>query len=263
LVPFKSLCSALTEEHLTGRILGVSKTAAVNTRSLFVSSGNNVDAVRDMSRRCITINLDPRCETPATRQFSGDPLAHVRVNRAKYVSLALTVIRAWICAGKPMTPCKPLASFNQWSDWVRQPLLWLGHPDPATSVFEQLAQDPDRETLGRLLHAWHEAFGTSPAPIREIIKKSGSFDAGDLLELLREIAELRGEVNATRLGKWVTRHQGRIVDGMRFEKAGGTTNVVRWQVKAVKSGTSCKSGTFPEAAQSVNDENIVATEFEL
>nr|MDD4943881.1 hypothetical protein [Rhodoferax sp.] len=71
LIPFKSLCSALTEEHLTGRILGVSKTATVGTRALFLSSGNNVDAVRDMTRRCITINLDPQCETPATRQFTA------------------------------------------------------------------------------------------------------------------------------------------------------------------------------------------------
>ncbi|NCP82675.1 MAG: hypothetical protein GW826_10245, partial [Rhodoferax sp.] len=139
LIPFKSLCSALTEEHLTGRILGVSKTATVGTRALFLSSGNNVDAVRDMTRRCITINLDPQCETPATRQFAADPLSHVRANRARYVTLALTLIRAWIAAGKPMTACKPLASFSQWSDWVRQPLLWLGQPDPASSVFEQLA----------------------------------------------------------------------------------------------------------------------------
>ncbi len=35
LIPFKSMCSDLTEEHLTGRILGVSKMATVGTRSLF------------------------------------------------------------------------------------------------------------------------------------------------------------------------------------------------------------------------------------
>ena len=258
LVAFKSLCSALTEEHLTGRILGFSKTATVGTRVLFLSSGNNVDPVRDMARRCITVNLDPQCETPATRQFSADPLAHVRANRARYVSLALTVIRAWICAGKPMTPCKPLASYTQWSEWVRQPLLWLGLADPATSVFEQLAQDPDRETLGRLLQGWRNAFGTDPAPIRDIIKKSQTqgYDP-DLGELLKEIAELRGEVNHTRLGKWVTRHQSRIVDGLRFEKAGGTTSVVRWQVK-LQSGTSGKAVTLPEVEQSVFEDDFVS-----
>jgi hypothetical protein len=29
----------------------------------------------------------------------------------------------------------------------------MGIADPAQRVFEQLAQDPDHETLGRLLHA--------------------------------------------------------------------------------------------------------------
>ena len=234
LIPFKSLCSALTEAHLTGRILGVSKTATVGTRALFLSSGNNVDAVRDMARRCITIALDPQVETPATRQFRGDPLAAVRTDRERYVSLALTIIRAWIIGGGPKTICKPLASFGQWSDWVRQPLLWLGMADPAQCVFEQLAQDPDRETLGRLMHAWKREFGNSPTMIREAVDKANSgFGIDELREALREVADERGEINRRRLGKWIARHQGRIVDGLRFERASGTTSAERWQVKAV------------------------------
>jgi hypothetical protein len=73
----------------------------------------------------------------------------VRNDRARYVSLALTVIRGWLVSGDAPTTCKPIASYGQWSNWVRQPLLWLGLPDPAKRIFEQLAQDPDRETLGR------------------------------------------------------------------------------------------------------------------
>lgn len=252
LIPYKSLCSALTEEHLTGRILGVSKTATVGTRALFLSSGNNVDAVRDMSRRCITVNLDPQCETPATRQFAADPLSHVRANRARYVSLALTVVRAWITADKPMTACKPLASFSQWSDWVRQPLLWLGLCDPATSVFEQLDQDPDRETLGRLLHAWRKEFADAPTMIRAAVEKSNvSFsDDFELTEVLREVAEERGKINRRRLGRWIARHQGRIVDGMRFERDSGTSSAEKWRVKSV---TSVLEVSLPEVAQSVED----------
>ncbi|MFN0184439.1 MAG: hypothetical protein ACKVQR_11545, partial [Aquabacterium sp.] len=49
LVAHKSLCTALTSEHMSGRILGVSKTATVNTRALFLSSGNNVGPVQDIS----------------------------------------------------------------------------------------------------------------------------------------------------------------------------------------------------------------------
>ena len=244
IVPFKSLCSALTEERLMGRILGVSKTATVGTRVLFLSSGNNVSAVRDMARRCITIALDPKVETPATRKFNGNPLAVVRAHRERYVSLALTIIRAWIAAGRPITKVSPLASYEQWSDWVRQPLLWLGMVDPADCVFEQLQQDPDREVLGRLLHAWHSEFGTKPTMIREVLDKVKNFGKDELWDALREVAEERGEINRRRLGKWIARHNSRIVDGMRFEKASGTTSAERWSVKLVKSVTSGRSLSF-------------------
>ena len=76
LVAHKSLCTALTSEHMSGRILGVSKTATVSTRALFLSSGNNVGPVQDMTRRCITIHLDPavRCRR---RADSPDPISCV------------------------------------------------------------------------------------------------------------------------------------------------------------------------------------------
>ena len=69
LLAHKSLCTTLTSEYLSGRILGVSKTATVSTRTLFLSSGNNVGPIGDMTRRCITIALDPCCEVPAARSF--------------------------------------------------------------------------------------------------------------------------------------------------------------------------------------------------
>ena len=103
-------------------------------------------------------------------------------------------------------------------------------------LFEQLAQDPDRETLGRLLHAWEGEFGDSPKMVREAVDGSVFGVAGtgeELREVLREIAEERGEVNRRRLGRWIARHQGRIVDGLKFEKASGTTSAERWHVKSV------------------------------
>ncbi|MFP5429316.1 MAG: hypothetical protein ACLGJA_27045, partial [Gammaproteobacteria bacterium] len=183
----------------------------VGTRALFLSSGNNVGPVKDMARRCITIALDPQCETPAARRFSADPLAAVRQSRERFVSLALTVIRAWIVSGDAPINCKPLASYSQWGEWVRQPLLWLGLPDPAERVFEQLAQDPDRETLGRLLSAWWSVFGSRPAMIREAVSAAETgFGEGAkaLRESLLEVAEERGEINRRRLGRWIARHQG-------------------------------------------------------
>ncbi len=241
ILPHKSLCTAITSEHISGRILGVSKTATVSTRTLFLSSGNNVSPIKDMSRRCITINLNPEIELPASREYKRPNLiAEVRKEREKYVSAALTIVRAWISFGRPIIKCKSLAGFGAWSDLCRQPLLWLGETDPAASIFETLKQDPDRELLGRLLAAWHAFFGNRPTMVREAIKRSQyeMEEHKELQEVLHDIAAERGEINRYRLGKWIKRHEKQIVDGCRLVKCSGNTSAVQWRVDSVSSVSS-------------------------
>ena len=175
LLAHKSLCTALTSEHITGRILGVSKTATVRTRALFLSSGNNVGPVQDMTRRCITIHLAPQCEVPAAREFQRPELVGRCCVSAAATSLRLTIARAWLVAGRPKTQCRSLAGFGEWSDLCRQPLLWLGQADPTESVFQAMAEDPDRETLGRLLTTWQSVFGKTPAMVRDAVERASPF----------------------------------------------------------------------------------------
>jgi hypothetical protein len=255
LIAHKSLCTALTSEHITGRILGVSKTATVNTRTLFLSSGNNVGPVQDMTRRCITINLDPSCEIPAARSFKRPELVReVLRERGRYVAAALTIVRAWIVAGRPSTPCTSMAGYGDWSDLCRQPLLWLGLPDPTTSVFEAMAEDPDRETLGRLLAAWHAVFGKTPTMVRDAVREaflSHDKDA-ELQEVLHDIADERGEINRRKLGWWIKRRAGRIVDGLRFVRAVGNSSAEKWWVEAVESVSPVSSVSSVSDAPSEN-----------
>lgn len=233
LIPHKSLCTALTSEHISGRILGQSKTAEVGTRVLFLSSGNNVDPVRDMTRRTVTITLDPACEIPAARDFVKQPVSEVRANRERFVSLVLTIERAWICSGKPKTECKTIATYADWSDHCRQPLLWLGMPDPATSIFEAINDDPDRELLGEFLQAWHDRFGNSPTSVKDAIHPLYSSD--DLREIIDDIAKERdGNINRKRLGRWIKRHAGRVVSGLRIvQDTSATHNAAKWKVESV------------------------------
>jgi len=241
LMPHKSLCTALTSEHMSGRILGVSKTATVNTRALFLSSGNNVGPVQDMVRRCITIHLDPGCEVPAARSFARPNLVRdVLHERGRYVSAALTIIRAWVVAGRPKSACKALAGFGDWSDLCRQPLLWLGLEDPTESVFLAMSEDPDRETLGRILAAWQGVFGTKAAMVREAVNSNSEFNEAhvELQEVLRDIADERGQINRRRLGWWIKRHAGRIVNGLRFVRGIGRRSAETWQVEPVTQNLS-------------------------
>jgi len=257
LVAHKSLCTVLTSEHMSGRILGVSKTAIVSTRALFLSSGNNVGPVQDMTRRCITIHLDPGCEVPAARSFKRPDLVRdVLRERGRYVAAALTIVRAWVVAGRPKAACKSLAGYGDWSDLCRQPLLWLGLADATESVFEAMAEDPDRETLGRLLTAWQSAFGKTAAMVRDAVKQAAAFhdEHAELREVLHDIADERGEINRRRLGWWIRRHAGRIVDGRRFVRASGNRSAEAWQVESVSPVSSVSGVPSAKSVGSTADD---------
>jgi hypothetical protein len=260
LLAHKSLCTALTSEFISGRILGVSKTASVNTRTLFLSSGNNVGPIQDMARRCITIHLDPAVEIPAAITFKHpDLVREVLQEREKHVAAALTIIRAWIVSGSPKTICKSLASYGQWSDLCRQSLLWLGCDDPTSSVFEALSEDPDRETLARLLNAWQSVFGKAPAMVREAITRStwSNDENNELKEVLNDIADERGMINRRKLGWWIRRHAGQVVDGRRFVRCSGNSSAEKWRVESVSSILSVLHGT-DEKTVSTDDEYLRA-----
>ena len=236
LVAYKSLCSVLTEEFMRGRILGVSKTIAVNTRALFLSSCNNVGPIKDMLRRCITINLDTECETPATRLYKNPNLLdNLFSERERYVSAALTIIMAWIKAGQPQQGAKELNGYKQWSELCRQPLLWLDMPDPVLSLFNSFNDDPERDTLGHLLKEWHSLFASAPKMVRQAVNAAEQIDNEEFREILHDIAGERHEINRRILGHYIKRNANRIVDGLRFVPAGGSRSAAAWCAQKIKS----------------------------
>lgn len=263
IVPSEALKTAMTEEYIGGRILGVSKDVSCSSRTLFLFSGNNVGPVRDMARRVVTIHLDPRCENPVTREFKRPHLeTEVRRDRARYVSAALTIIRAWIVAGSPHTPAKPVASYGKWADWCRQPLLWLGRPDPVARLFEQLAHDPDAELLHRMLTGWHTAHGNTPMLIRDVVRIAEGADT-DFAEALRDVADERGQINRRRLGWWLKRHLGRIVGGLKFERGNVARNAETWRVVSVSSVSSVSVGAAAKTVTARDDQAEEVTEWAL
>lgn len=234
ILPHRSLCAIMTTPHFQDRILTVSKMGTVSTRALFLSSGNNVVPVGDMTRRCVVINIDPQCETPAARTFSRPNLLQdVLQERGKYISAALTIIRAWIVAGKPQTACKSLGSYTVWSDICRQPLLWLGLPDPVEKVFEGMAED--QTELQRLLNAWWGCFENTAKMLRDVTRylADNAHDEAtlELKDVLIEIAgEKGGGINNRKLGWWLKRNEKKIVGNMRIVRESGSRSAEVWRV---------------------------------
>ena len=243
-IPHGTIKRMLTAETITDRILGVSKTATVSTRTLFLGSGNNVGPVRDLLRRVLTIHIDPRCATPATMTYSGSPVDKVRQHRGEYVAAVLTIIQAYRAAGSPRSAADNIVSFDgAWSDYCRQPLMWLGHPDPATALLEQVRHDPDGDALKGLMNEWHAAFGSMPTTVRKAVDAAG-YNYPNLLDAMREFpVEERGEINRSKLGWLLKKNANRIVEGFEFQKSEADGRVA-WCVVAVNSPPLTPSPAF-------------------
>ena len=233
--PHGTIKRMLTAEAITDRILGVSKTATVSTRTLFLGSGNNVGPIRDLLRRVLTIHLDPRCATPATMTYKGFPVDKVRQRRGVYVAAVLTIIQAWRRAGSPRARADSIVTFSgAWSDYCRYPLMWLGHPDPATALLEQVRHDPDGDALCGLMTEWHAVFGSTPKTVRKAVEAAIG-NQPNLLDAMREFpVEERGEINRSKLGWLLKKNANRIVGGFEFQQAEADGRTA-WRVVAVKS----------------------------
>lgn len=208
----------LTSRSITDRILGVSKVATVRTDALVMGSGNNVGPLRDLARRVLTINLNARTEAPGTLVYKGNPIAALKANREHYVAAVLTIIEAWKAAGSPKASVPSIASYGgKCADYCRHPLLWLGQPDPATVLLEQMTSDPDADVLLRLLTEWHARHGKKPMTLRRLLEDAYSTDLQEALLDLPVVE--RGIINRTRLGYYFKRNMNRIVGGFMLEKA--------------------------------------------
>ncbi len=210
----------LTADQITDRILGISKTATVSTRTLFLGSGNNVGPVRDLLRRVLTIHIDPRCAIPATITYKGSPVETVRKQRGYYVAAVLTIILAWRQAGSPRADVENIVTFGgAWSNYCRHPLMWLGHPDPATALLEQVKHDPDADALAGLMAEWRIAFGSMPVTVRKAVDRAEK-GFPNLLDAMREFpVEEKGEINRSKLGWQLKKNANRVVCGFEFQKA--------------------------------------------
>jgi hypothetical protein len=251
-IPHGTIKRMLTAEKITDRVLGVSKTATVSTRTLFLGSGNNVGPIRDLLRRVLTIHVDPRCATPATMTYKSLPVDRVRRNRGVYVAAVLNIIQAWRKAGSPKAEIGSIVTFGgAWSDYCRHPLMWLGLPDPATALLEQVRHDPEGDALGSLLAEWHSLFGSAATTVRRAVEMANT--QVDFLDALREFPiEEKGSINRSKLGWLLKKNANRIVGGFELQQSQADGRPA-WRVVAVRTPPST-----PSPALTVSSEKTVS-----
>ena len=112
--------------------------------------------------------------------------------------------------------------------------MWLGHPDPATALLEQVRHDPDGDALGGLMAEWRAVFGSTPTTVRKAVE-TAIHSQPNLLDAIREFpVEERGEINRSKLGWLLKKNANRIVGGFEFRQAEADGRTA-WRVVAVQS----------------------------
>jgi hypothetical protein len=248
-----SIDSFLTAPTYKDRILGVSETASLPNRAMFLCTGNNIRLLGDTCRRILLARIDPKSETPFAREFNFDPAAQVTHQRHDLVVDALTIIRAHITAGSPRLGKGRTASFELWDDLVRQPVIWVaalarvagGFPDysdPLEVVTKQFEDDPETQKLGAFMSAWYGSFGSLPTTVAKAIDIA-KLDGGLLDDALEEIAGQSGRVNSRILGRWVEKNRGRPHKGMRIDRGNIRDGRQTWIVCKDKCATPAPAET--------------------
>jgi hypothetical protein len=98
-------------------------------------------------------------------------------------------------------------------------LMWLGLPDPATALHEQVRHDPDGDALGGLMSEWHAVFGSVPVTVRKAVSTASSSQP-NLLDAMHELpVEKGGVIDNAKLGWFLKKNANRIAGGFEFNKA--------------------------------------------
>lgn len=236
-----ALCQIIERPLVEVRVLGLSKLMRIEARGTTVyATGNNITVVGDLCRRVVTAILDAGVERPELRTFKGNPTAKVLADRGKYIAACLIICRAYLVAGRPKK-AKPLASFAGWSDCVRSALLWLGKGDCVASQETTRTEDPELSKLRDLMSAWCKHFKHNPVTAATVVERANTKDVhtftpeySELHAAVNAAAGWRGPADALKLGNYLRKRKGRVVDGMRFAYLPNVKGGSHWWVEPVK-----------------------------
>lgn len=218
------------------RPLGTSAIMRIPNAFTVFANGNNLSAPADLVRRTLVCRLDANLENPEERVFEGNPVKAVLEDRGRYIHACLTIGRGYIAAGSPK-PCRQLASFERWSDLVRSALVWLGMPDPCSSMEMARAEDPIRMARTAIFQAWSaELFTGAPGyTSAELVDETENRDEhGFVRPLFREAclavaAERAGNtVSPRRMGKWLSTSNNNRVGNLKLTVDRKDPTRLRW-----------------------------------
>lgn len=227
-VSASQLDALLTSEDWTDRVLGSSVDVWARNDRLWIATGNNILLGGDLVRRVLWASIDPQDPRPEERtNFVIPDLKNwVAARRGELLAALLTLVRAWVVAGRPTGERVGEDDYSRWIEACRG-ILQVAGVEGVVGHRETVRQTESEEDdeWADFLSALYAHFGE-----REWTAKEAS------AAWLQDAAPERMDAdNARVIGVWLRNHQGRWAGGYCVRGRAGR-NAVLWRVE--KYGSS-------------------------
>ena len=176
-----SLWSIVTAGVYADRLVRTSREPSVRPRCLWVITANNPSLSSDLEWRTVRIRWDARVERPDLLQKFNHKnlLAYVRKERHVVIWACLTLIQAWVVAGRPKGSPR-LGMFGSYSETIGGILEVAGVEGFLSDVKFRHQSDPVVLSRRAFTKAWFDVYGTS------------TVKASDLAQIARDTLDIDG-----------------------------------------------------------------------
>jgi hypothetical protein len=247
-----TLDGLISESKFNARQLGGTQDMIDRTNDrVWTITSNNAKLGGDLAKRALWVSINANTAHPENRSGWRHPdlLGWIAEHRGELLAALLTLVRAWIVAGRP-APSEP--GTDIWAGWmgtVRAILEFAGVPGmfdrPDSKRQEVSDEDADWDAF---LAAVHRVFGEQPWTCRQLLEvtKAATFEGVEVLHY----DELPGDLGAKMAyGQNVAKALGRYL-GFRAEAWTGAFRILEvgkdrngvksWRVEPQIEGEGCK-----------------------
>jgi hypothetical protein len=226
------LAAYVTSPRYTGRPLGTSVMATVDTAQLLILTGNNMTLGLDLARRAVLVRLDSGLERPTGRSFSMRPLEFIVEHRERLCRVATGLL-----CGPWRRRRGTVRSFATWDHLIGAAVVelaerWpdLGLSDPYETVAEVEAEADGVADACDLLHALRVRFGDSRFTSADVYKAAALQGDPSLRDALEGLAP---SLSAKGIGRALRWRRDVVASGLvlRQQRAVGSSSM--WRVEPV------------------------------
>jgi hypothetical protein len=171
----------------------------------------------------------------------------------------LTILRAYHVAGSPSQAIHRFGRFEQWSDWPRSALIWLGCADPCRTRERITLNDPERATTATVLGTWHSLFQDKMMLLRHVVAElepTNELETGAAGEARAELRESLlnfaasannpQKIDTKRLAAWCRDNTDCVAGGLRLTRGDVRKHkTATWSVVVTEGDKTDSTGPNP------------------